>query len=83
MSETDRRICRALFVADAGLRSAHLQLLRILEAQIQFFLQRVGVLVAADRNVAREKRRPASDDIDVHHARADIQQRDYLRGSGS
>ena len=46
------------------------------------FLQRVGVLVAAHRNVAREERRPAADDVDVHHARANVQQRHHLRRIG-
>ena len=45
-------------------------------------MQRVGVLIAADRNVARKQRNAAAHDIDVHHAGADVEQRDGLAGIG-
>ena len=56
--------------------------LQRLEAQIQFLLQRIGVLMPAHRNVAREQRRRAFHDVDVHHARTQVEQRDDLGRSG-
>src|SRR5208283_5401715 len=53
-----------LLVGHAGQRVAFLQAFRIVEAQVQFLLQRVGVLVAADADVARKQRHPAANDID-------------------
>ena len=67
-----------MFVGHARQGFALFQAFRVLEAQVQFLLQRVRVLVAADAHVARKQRDAAANDVDVHHARADIQQRHRL-----
>src|SRR4029077_12637092 len=51
--------------ADGADLPAQLERLGIVEAQIQLLLQRVGVLMTAYADVAREQRRGALDDVDV------------------
>ena len=43
--------------ADRAHLSSQLQRLRVFEAQVQFLLQRICVLMSADANVAGEERR--------------------------
>ena len=57
-----------------------LQLFRILEAQVEFLLQRVGVLVPTHGDVAGEQRIAPPPDHDVHDAGADVEQRGHLIG---
>ena len=59
---------------------AVLQPFGVFKAEVEFFLERVRILIAADGDVAREQWDVPPDDIDVHHARADVQQRDGLAG---
>ena len=59
-----------------------LQLLRVLEAQIQFLLEGVGVLVASHRDVAGEEWNASANDVDIHDAGADVQQGRHLIGRG-
>src|SRR5207302_6362704 len=47
---------------------AQFQRFGIVEAEVQFLLQRVGVLVAAHANVAGNQRRGALDDVNVDDA---------------
>ena len=61
---------------DAVDRLALLQALGALERQVQLFLHRLGVGVAADRDVAREDRLIAAEDVDVDRARAGVEQHD-------
>src|SRR6202041_108149 len=57
---------------------SQLQRLRVIEAQIQFLLQRVRVLVPAHTHVAGKQRRGAFHDVDVHYAGAQVQKRHHL-----
>ena len=59
---------------------AALQLIGLLERQVQLLLQRLGVGVAADRDVAGEDRLVALEDVDVGRARAGVEQHDDLPG---
>ena len=52
--------------------------LSIVEAQVQLLLQRVRVLMTAHAYVARKQRRRAFHDVDVHHTRAQVQERHHL-----
>ena len=58
-------------------RLALLDALSALERQAEFLLDGLGEGVAAHRDVAREERLLAADDIDIHAARARVQQRDH------
>ena len=59
---------------DAVDRLAALQLVGLLVRQVQLLLQRLGVGVAADRDVAGEDRLIALEDVDVGGARPGIEQ---------
>ena len=61
-------------------RNPLLQLLRRLVRQVQVLLQRFGVGVAADRDVAGEHRLVAVEDVDVDGAGAGVEQHDDLAG---
>ena len=65
-----------LFEGDAVDRLAPLELLGALERQVELLLHRFGVGVAADRDVAREHRLVAAEDVDVDRAGAGVQQHD-------
>ncbi len=72
----------AMLLGNSGNGFALLEPLGVLIAQVEFFLQRVGILISAHRNVAREQRDAAPHDIDIHDAGADVQQRHGLAGIG-
>src|ERR1700687_4207299 len=67
-----------LLIGNGGQRFALFESLRVFKAQVQFLLQGVGVLVAANAHVASKQRHSTANDVDVHHARANVQQRDRL-----
>ena len=78
------RVQHRLDVLDAHAvdRLPLLQLLGAVERQVQFFLHRFGVRVAAHRDVAGEQRLVAAQDVDVDRARARVQQHDTGSGRG-
>src|SRR5437868_14937757 len=67
----DRKLRVRTYLANAF---THLQSLSVVKAQVELFLKRVGVLIAAHADIAREQRRASLDNVDVHHARAEIEQ---------
>ena len=65
---------------DAVDRRALLELLGAVVREVQFLLERLGVGVAANRDVAREQRLLAGDDVDVGRAGAGVDERDDRAG---
>jgi hypothetical protein len=65
---------------DALDRVAALDLLGALERQVQLFLHRLGVGIAAHRDVACEDRLIAGNDVDVDRAGAGVEQHDHGAG---
>ena len=57
---------------------AGLHRLRLLARQVQLALDRLGVGVAAEDDVAPEHRLPARQDVHVHDVRADVDERQHL-----
>ena len=58
-----------------------LRQLGALERQVQLALHGFGVGVAAERDVAREERLIAAQDVDVDRAGAGVEQHDHRAGS--
>src|SRR5258708_2539613 len=61
--------------ADSANFLTKLERLGIVKTQIKLLLQRIGVLVSAHADVSGKKRGRAFDDVDVHYAGAQIQER--------